>query len=414
MRLPAPLLLLAWVVGVAALQLVRAPGLPGWRVMWAEDATVFLSQALERSFPEALGTTYAGYLHVVPRLIVAPAALLPLSAAAAVVAIGSAVVVSLLAAYVWVAARSVLETWPARALLVVLFVFAPPTLTEIGGTAANFHWYGLLAAFFAFLHRPAGRREAAAATAVVGFTAPSDPMLCLLLPLLVLRPGGLRRPQPGRLAIPGAALCGLAAQALAVLTAAGPERQSPFSPLDLPTIYAQRVAGPAVLGDSWFGHLWLSLGWIAAWAALGLVAGLALHAATSGSAAQRRHALLAAGASIVLFSVPLAIRGTSEMAPHLGALFAGGARYTYAPLVLAWVPALVLADRRGGWALRVATLLVVIVAASTTGTTDRSVGPDWPDSLAHARQTCVAGGIADVRVAPISYPWTAQLPCDRL
>ena len=212
LRLPAPLLLLGWVVIASALQLVRAPGIPAWRGMWAEAATVFLSHALDRSVPEALGTTYAGYLHIVPRLIVEPAALLPLSAAAAVVAINSAVVVSLLAAYVWVAARSVFETRLARALLVALFVFAPQTLIEIDGTAANYHWYGMLASFFAFLHRPASRREAAAATAVVGFTALSDPMLALLLPLLVLRPGGLRRSQLGARAIPAAALCGLAAR----------------------------------------------------------------------------------------------------------------------------------------------------------------------------------------------------------
>jgi hypothetical protein len=414
LRLPAPLLLLGWVVIASALQLVRAPGLPAWRVMWAEDATVFLSQALDRSFPEALGTTYAGYLHIVPRLIVEPTALLPLSAAAAVVAINSAVVVSLLAAYVWVAARSVFETRLARALLVALFVFAPQTLIEIAGSAANYHWYGMLASFFALLHRPASRREAAAATAVVGFTALSDPMLALLLPLLVLRPGGLRRSQLGARAIPAAALCGLAAQALAVLTSSGPESVSAFSPLDLPTIYAQRVAGPAVLGDSWFGALWLSAGWAAAWVALAIVAGLAVRAATSGSAVQRRHALLAAAGSLVLFSVPLAIRGTSEMAPHLGHLFDGGARYTYAPLVLAWVPALLLIDRSSAWAARLATLVVVIVVASTAGTTDRSLGPDWAESLAQVRHTCVAGSVVDIRVAPLSYPWEAALSCDRI
>ena len=139
-----------------------------------------------------------------------------------------------------------------------------------------------------------------------------------------------------------------------------------------------------MLGDSWFGQLWLSAGWAAAWVALAIVAGLAVQAARSGSAAQRRHALLAAAGSLVLFSVPLAIRGTTEMAPHVGHLFDGGARYTYSPLVLAWVPALLLVDRRGVWAARLATLVVVIVVASTTGTTDRSLGPDWADSLAQA------------------------------
>jgi hypothetical protein len=116
----------------------------------------------------------------------------------------------------------------------------------------------------------------------------------------------------------------------------------------------------------------------------------------------------------VLFSVPLAIRGTTEMAPHLGQLFSGGARYTYAPLVLAWVPALLLVDRHGVWAARLATLVAVIVVASTTGTTDRSLGPDWADSLAQARQTCVAESVVDIRVAPLSYPWEAALSCDRI
>lgn len=415
-RLPAPLLLLGWVVAVSALQLVRSPGLPAWRVMWTDDGPTFLEQALDRSLPEALATTYAGYLHVVPRLLVAPTALLPLSAAAAVVAIGTAVVVSLLAAYVWVAARSLFATWPPRALLVALFVLAPPTAIEIGSSAADFHWYGLLASFFAFLHRPGSRREAAAAAAVVSFTALSDPMLGLLLPLLVLRPGGLRREQPGAWAVPAAAAGGLAVQALAVLTATGPERQASFSALDLPAIYAQRVAGPAVLGDAWFGQLWLSLGWAAAWVALAIVAGFAVRAATSGSSGRRRHALLAAAGSLVLFAVPLAIRGTSEMAPQLGALFTGGARYMYAPLVLAWVPALLLIDRRGGWTARAATLVVVAIVASTASTTDRSLGPDWPDAVSGAGHACPPGGegIATVRVAPVSSDWYVDLPCDRL
>lgn len=125
LRIPAPLVLLAWVAVASALQLVRAPGLPAWRVLWAEDGTIFLQQSLDRSFPHMLGTTYAGYLHVVPRLLTEPAALLPLGDAATVLAVGSAIVASLLAAYMWVASASVFETRRARGLLVLLFLFAP-------------------------------------------------------------------------------------------------------------------------------------------------------------------------------------------------------------------------------------------------------------------------------------------------
>ena len=415
LRVPAPLLLLAWVAATSLLQLVRAPGLPAWRVFWTEDASVFLQQALDQSFPSALGTSYAGYLHVGPRLIVEPASWFPLDAAAAIVAVGAAVAASLLAAYVWVASRSFLETRRARALLVTLFLFAPATFVEIGATASNFHWYGLFASFCAFLHRPGSRREATAAVAVVALTALSEPMLALLLPLLVLRPGGLRRPQHGARLIPVAAVAGLAIQAVAVVGASGPEQLYSFSPLDLPTTYAQRVAGPALLGDTVFGQLWLSAGWVAAWAALGVFAALVVRAATTGTPERRRRALLAAGASVMLFFVPLGIRGTTAMAPDLGVLFSGGARYTFAPMLLAWIPLLLLADRRDGWSGRIALVAAVIVAGSTPGTTDRSLGPDWTDTIAAARETCATGATAaTVHVAPVSTPWLVRLPCDRL
>ncbi len=367
------------------------------------------------SFPDALTTTSAGYLHIVPRLLVEPATWFPLDAAAAIIAVGAAVTASLLAAYVWVATRSVFDTQRARALVVALFLLAPPAAIELAGAAENFHWYGLAASFWALLHRPATRREAVAATAVVALTALSDPMLALLLPLLVLRPGGLLRAQLGARLIPAAAVAGLAVQAVAILGASGPEGQSSFSPLDLPAIYSQRVAGPALLGDWWFGRLWLAVGWPAAWIALALLSALVVRAATSGAAERRRHAMLAAAGSLVLFSVPLAIRGTAGMVPETGALFAGGARYTYAPLLLAWVPLLLLADRRAGSGRHLATLFVVVVATSSMGITDRGLGPDWADTLAQARRACAAGAVSvRPRVAPLSRTWRVTLPCNRL
>lgn len=127
-----------------------------------------------------------------------------------------------------------------------------------------------------------------------------------------------------------------------------------------------------------------------------------IRAATSGSSERRRHARLAAAAAFGLFAVPLAIRGTSEMAPELGSLLGSHARYLFAPMVLAWVPLLLLADRRGGWGGRLATLVIVFVAASSTGVTDRSLGPAWPDAVATAR------------IAPASAPWRVRIPCDRL
>jgi hypothetical protein len=413
-RVPAPVLLVAWLAVATAIQLVRVPGLPAWRVIWAEDGTIFLQQALDGSLPQALGTTYAGYLHVVPRLLAEPAALLPPLYAAAVFAIGSALVVSLLGAYVWVASATLFETKRARALLVALFLFVPPTFLELGANAANLHWYGLVASYFALLRVPASRREAVVAAAIVGLTALSDPLLALLLPVVFLRPGGLRRPQPGARLIPAALLFGLAVQAVAILGATGPERQADFWPPELATIFAQRIAGPSLAGQTVSDQLWLAVGWAWAWGALALLAVLVIRAATGAPTESRHHARLAIAGAFALFAIPLVIRGTGELAPMLGEVEGGGTRYFFGPMVLIWVPLLLLADRNA-MAGRIATLLIIVIAGSMTGVTSRSLGPDWPDSVARAHEKCATGAaISTQRIAPTGDPWFVSLPCDRL
>ena len=385
--------------------------------MWAEDATVFLSQALDRSFPEALGTTYAGYLHIVPRLIVEPAvAAAALAPPPRVVAINSAVVVSLLAAYVWVAARvGVRDAARAGAARGAVRVRAADADRDRRATAANYHWYGMLASFFAFLHRPASRREAAAATAVVGFTALSDPMLALLLPLLVLRPGGLlrsaarraRHPRRGavRARRPGAGGADLLRprERFSLLAA------RPADDLR-PARRRPRGAGRLVVRAA------VALGRLGRGVGRARDRGRARRARRPGAAARRSAATRCSPPPARWCCSRCRWRSAARprWRPTWATCSTGGARYTYSPLVLAWVPALLLVDRRGVWAARLATLVVVIVVASTTGTTDRSLGPDWADSLAQARQTCVAGSVVDIRVAPLSYPWEAALSCDRI
>jgi hypothetical protein len=64
---------------------------------------------------------------------------------------------------------------------------------------------------------------------------------------------------------------------------------------------------------------------------------------------------------------------------------------------------------------RIATLLVIVIAGSTSGVTSRSLGPDWPDSVARAHEKCATGAaISTQRIAPTGDPWFVSLPCDRL
>ena len=90
----------AVVIGTVA-QVVRLPGDTAYNTIWAEDASVFLNQALNKGILRAFTIPYSGYLHVVPRLFAALAAVLPLAWAAAIFGIGSALVVSLLGVFLY-------------------------------------------------------------------------------------------------------------------------------------------------------------------------------------------------------------------------------------------------------------------------------------------------------------------------
>src|SRR5207253_1577559 len=89
--LPAALVLLG-----TGLQLVRGPGVPVWRAVFGEDGGIFLTEALASRGWSGLLTPYQGYVQLASRAVAEVAATFPLGAAAVVLAVGSALIVSLL------------------------------------------------------------------------------------------------------------------------------------------------------------------------------------------------------------------------------------------------------------------------------------------------------------------------------
>jgi hypothetical protein len=94
-RRDALVVVAAVVIGTFA-QVIRLPGDAAYNTIWAEDGSVFLNQAINQGVLHAFTIPYAGYLHLVPRVLATVAALLPLQWAAAILGVGSALVVSLL------------------------------------------------------------------------------------------------------------------------------------------------------------------------------------------------------------------------------------------------------------------------------------------------------------------------------
>ncbi|MGA7986888.1 MAG: hypothetical protein WCB51_00655, partial [Candidatus Dormiibacterota bacterium] len=128
------------VIGTFA-QVVRMPGDTAYNTIWAEDASVFLNQALNRGILHAFTIPYSGYLHVVPRLFAAIAAMLPLSWAAPIFGVGSALLVSLLGVFLYRATEGLILSRPLRLVLSAMFVAIPVVGFETEANAANLHFY---------------------------------------------------------------------------------------------------------------------------------------------------------------------------------------------------------------------------------------------------------------------------------
>ncbi len=415
----------AWIVLVVAALLLRSGGVALWDTVWAEDGTVFLQGALDHGPVAALAEPYAGYLHVPIRALAEIVVLFPPSQWALVLAVLSAVVTALLSAYVFAASASVLGSRWARGLAAALPILVGVGW-EVSGSVANLHWYGLYAGFWALMARPESRRALLAAAAVVTTVALADPLVALMLPLALLQARGLRGALARRLTVLIPLGLALALQALATLTGEGPARFSAFHLSDVTTIYGQRVAGGALLGDAWFQALWHVWGWSAISLALAVAVLLVALAARLTSGRRRGLVLAAAAASVVYLLVPLVLRGTAEIAPQVTAAAKGmpvgpalwGSRYMLFPalaLLLCLVTAL---DARGGVRSRAAftALLAVIAISNMGGVTVRTAGPSWADGLHFARAGCVGDTSSAFVLTPPedSVPWGVRIPCERL
>ena len=144
---------------------------------WAEDALIFFHQQWGQFWPPVT-TTYAGYLHTIPRLIAWLASLLPAVHAPLVYA--SAALLSTTCS-LWYFARK-LGTWQL-AIIAAGGVLLTPTNVEVFGVMTNIQWFlqfVLVAACFAPLSRPAWRGPMMLAVLLIALTGPFSTMLACI------------------------------------------------------------------------------------------------------------------------------------------------------------------------------------------------------------------------------------------
>jgi hypothetical protein len=409
--------------GGAALQLLRQRGVPVWDSLWAEDGRIFLTGAVH-DFWTTLFAQYGGYMHIVARLVAGVVSVFPATDAAAAMASGAALVLALLAAFIYEASVDVLPSRAARLLLASVFLFVPVAGSELIANVTNLHFYLLFACFWALLWQSDTATAVATRSAVVLVATLSDPLSGLLLPLAVVAPIVRRRVHAVVVSTVYAA--GLAVQALAMLGGQSPQREWAFRASDLPSIFSLRVSGGLLVGDRFLGDLWLRYGGVFSYSAFAIVAAIVVLLAVRSDSATTSFVVIALGYAGLFFCTQLVGRGTRGMAPRAGSFDLNEARYVLLPFLFLTAALLALVDRgaarhksRGWrWARR-ATLawIACIVAVNYSVTTDRSRGPRWSRELASASHSCALtrGGIAHILVSP-SPPrvWFASIPCGRI
>jgi hypothetical protein len=211
----------------------------------------------------------------------------------------------------------------------------------------------------------------------------------------------------------------LGVQWLAV-QAAGPGLNGPASRRDLPVAYAVRVVASMLFGERWLDRLWLRLSvWLAVIAIVVLVVVIVAAAPRQIAVDRRWFAVMSAVLSVVLFTVPVWIRGTEIIRLTTGEFTGVGSRYVYLPLVILFSGVVVLIDgtsRRPLVALvavQSAALMIVCLGLSSL----RSPGPTWSSALAVARAQCRepnAPSSVKIPITPEGQGWLVAVPCGRL
>jgi hypothetical protein len=188
-RLGVQIALLAIVVGTVV-SLLRTTGTGPLQSIWEEDARDILDDALNMPAAKAILRPVAGYYVIFPRLLGELATMFPISWAAAVLSISSALVTALLAVQIYVASGAHLSNRLARFLVSAPLLVAPTGenfLSEIYNRPVCLHFFAMYALFWLLLWTPSSRWGKAGLLSTVGMTAVSTILIIGYVPLALFR-----------------------------------------------------------------------------------------------------------------------------------------------------------------------------------------------------------------------------------
>jgi hypothetical protein len=394
--------------------------MPATNTMWAEDGTIFYSQALAHSFGETVTTVYNGYFQLFPRLFVQVTHLFPVRDAAAVISILGAMSVAAVALLVFHAARGHISSPAARSVLVGAMVLLPIANSELLDNLVNVPWWFFFATFWLLLWRPQKWAGLILAAAVCLLATGSDPAVGLFLPLAIVRILVVKGVRENAAVIGFAA--GLLYQVFAILDAGVQSTAAHASFQGVPSLFALRVGLGSFTGTRWTNLIvashegvWLGVG--------ALVPVVVLVVAfVRRSPAEVLFVCSALFFTLFIFAGLVWIRGAAPLMTNATAQV--GSRYVAVPMLLLLSALIAEADRfqlkirgmRANVGIVFCCLLLVpswIVDLRTPN--DRSPGPSWSRQVSVATAACRRDPKITERLLRSTYPgWYAGVPCSDL
>lgn len=395
--------------------------------VWAEDAAVFLRETISNGVLRSIPEPYAGYLHVIPRVISGLSFhLAPIDSYGNMMSLLSCVAVAAIAVSVFFLSRSVIPELPLRLMLAMIPVLLPVGPLEVLGNAANLHWYLLWLSPWLLLYEPARWYGKALLLVTALAAATSEIMTGLFVPLALWAifwrknywaPAGL--------------ILGVGLQLLA--TASRPRFEAAAPPggaVDpLSGSYGfilQAIASLWETDANTVANSVVSFGGFAMVVPVAVIVCLMIYVLLLGRLKWKLMAAYAFGAAVACWSAAIIVN--AEPAFNYAAFTADDwlgrfsfLRYAAAPsmflLTLIPLACAVAAERsrtrtwRAGYgapALLVTFLLINYFPATTT----RQAGPEWDAGVDAARGACSADAAlvrATVDVAPAD--WRIDIPC---
>ncbi len=415
------ILMLAIVLVGACVSLIRVP-VSHLDTVWAEDGTVFLSEAMTEGPLAVLVKGYAGYQHLIPRIVTAilvPAT--PLAEFGLLVFISCAVLTGLVALAVFWLSRDLVPWLPARLALAAITIILPLSAQEVLGNLADFHSYCMWLAPWLALYRPRRWAGGIGWGVVALLVAATEIQALLFLPLVLLNWRRERRTSWPIAA--GLALGGLAQVATAVLS---PRESTAVWRGALSHVqgYLHNTVLPMLNPNpAWQAETIVSTGAVVPVLVLLPFVAAGVVALVWGNGRQRILAVTLAVASVAIYVGGATIDGSPAFGyAHLDHSdgFEGilNSRYGVSSgmMLAALVPlaAAVLVARSATRPLRavqfrfaawfaVVGLTIMFAVASTQSVSDRSSGVTWSGGIAAARLECTALAASDpvwVRTAP--------------